>query len=149
MLRSLSVTLPAVSIDLFSVIYGTTLASSHTDNISSFTVNLERISISLRRWKRSYIYEDVSRNKVQVRTGGHGLPVSTAIREADVPTVDTKSKRTRADETFPPKESEEFCFCAGASSVKRWELTPAIGSNCVGLLPEDGDRVQSPKRCSK
>jgi hypothetical protein len=38
-----------VSTDLFSVNYGALLASSHTDNISSFTANLERISISLRR----------------------------------------------------------------------------------------------------
>lgn len=65
----------------------------------------------------SHIHEDVSRDNVQVRAGGHGLPVNRATREADVPTVETKSKRNQAHETFTPKEWKEFCFCIGASQV--------------------------------
>jgi hypothetical protein len=86
-----------------------------------------------------YIYEDVSRNKVQVSAGGHGLPVSRAIRQADVPTLGTKSTGKQTCETFTHKKSKEFCFCSGIAG-------PETGTSSIDWAQR---RVSSPKRCFK
>jgi hypothetical protein len=81
----------------------------------------------------SDIYEDVSSDNVQVRAGGHALPVNRATREADVRTVETKSERNQTHETSTPKEWKEFCFCIGASPAQSKGLAPSIRTNCVGF----------------
>jgi hypothetical protein len=94
---------------LISVNYGAMLLSSHTDNASSFAINPERISISLRRQRGWHMYLIFMRTLVATRC--KSVQVVTGYQIADVPAVGTKSKGKQTGENLIQK-GKNFVFAS-------------------------------------
>jgi hypothetical protein len=106
-----------VPTDLFSDNYGAMSASSHIDNISSLTINLERISTSSRRRKRWYVYLTFMKTIVARMCKSGQVAMDYLLIE----TIETlgkqmfllwkqRARRTKLTKLLHPKNGKNFVF---------------------------------------